>query len=74
MDEIGWGPFLWVQIKIFLSKCLTRERFLHFNGEKLRIPIKFEKLPKVCFICGIINHGSSCRPLEGGMTTPQFDP
>lgn len=46
--------------------------FPHFNREKIWIPVKYEKLPKVSFTCGIINHGGNCRPLKGGMISTQF--
>lgn len=59
-DDIGWRHFLRVWIEISLSKSLTRGRFLNINGEKQWIPIKYEKLPKVCFICEKINHSNSC--------------
>lgn len=59
-----------------LSTILTRgrNRFLHVNGEELWIPIKYEKLPKVCFTCGKINHPNSCRPPEWKMSPSQFGP
>ncbi|XP_041019827.1 uncharacterized protein LOC121261463 [Juglans microcarpa x Juglans regia] len=56
-DGVGWGKFLRVCINIELMKPLARGRTITMKGEKLWIPVKYEKLPRFCFECGCLIHG-----------------
>lgn len=51
-NDVGWGRFLRVKIRLDLKKPLAR-------GKKVTIywiPIQYEKLPRFCFTCGQIIH------------------
>lgn len=56
-DGIGWGNFLRVNIEIDLDKTISRGQTINLKGNRLCIPLKYEKLPKLCFKCGRIIHG-----------------
>ncbi|KAF5443043.1 hypothetical protein F2P56_035638 [Juglans regia] len=55
-DGIGWDKFLRIKIEMKLHQALPRGRMIGVKGDKVWIPIKYEKLPKVCFMCGYIAH------------------
>ncbi|XP_035551145.1 uncharacterized protein LOC118349709 [Juglans regia] len=55
-DGSGWGRYLRVLIVIDLQKPLARGRTINVKGEKLWIPIRYEKLPRFCFSCGCLIH------------------
>ncbi|XP_042958006.1 uncharacterized protein LOC122293492 [Carya illinoinensis] len=64
-DGSGWGKFLRVQIHIDLNQPLTRGRTLMVKGKDIWIPFSYEKMPRICFLCGCIKHGQDeCK--EGG--------
>jgi hypothetical protein len=66
-EEAGWGEYLRVKVSIDLSKPLARGRMLHVNDRSSWIAFKYEKLPKFCYSCGIINHGLlGCSQHEAG--------
>lgn len=69
-DDIGWGCSLRVRVEVNLSKSLSRGRVINIDCNQSWMPIKYEKLPRVCFSCDIINHLSSCRSI-GGDTSAQ---
>jgi len=56
-DGVGWGEYLWVCIRVDLSKPLVRRRMLKLNGISTWIAFQYEKLPKFCFQCGMVLHG-----------------
>ncbi|KAF5449950.1 hypothetical protein F2P56_030343 [Juglans regia] len=56
-DGSGWGRYLRVMIVIDLQKPLARGRTINVRGEKLWIPVRYEKLPRFCFSCGCLIHG-----------------
>jgi hypothetical protein len=69
----GWGKFLRVRIKIDLTKPLARGRMINLQGKRLWIPFQYERLPRFCFHCGLICHGSDgclksgdANPMEAG--------
>lgn len=59
VDEEGmeWGESLKVKINLDLQKPLMRGRMLKINGSSMLIKFQYERLPKVCFRCGVIKHG-----------------
>ncbi|XP_035544690.1 uncharacterized protein At4g02000-like [Juglans regia] len=58
VDGIGWGPYLRIKIDLSLRKPLARGRTIcHVQGEKVWLPLKYERLPRVCFDCGCMVHG-----------------
>lgn len=40
-----------------LKRSLARGRTINFNNRNMWIPIKYEKLLKICYKCGKIWHG-----------------
>lgn len=56
-DDIGWRRFLRVRVEVELRKAMARERTLNLNHRSMCVPVKYEKLPKICFRCGKILHG-----------------
>lgn len=47
---------LCIQVEIDITKLLRRSLLLLFQGTKVGIDLRYEKLPITCFICGIIRH------------------
>lgn len=43
--DTSWEPYLHLRVQLNLKKALARGRSLEVRGEKLWIPIKYEKLP-----------------------------
>lgn len=56
-DGVGWGEYLRVKISLDLSKPLPRGRKMNLEGTSSLIVFQYERLPKFCFLCGVINHG-----------------
>ncbi|XP_042988612.1 uncharacterized protein LOC122316143 [Carya illinoinensis] len=64
-DGSGWGKFLRVQIHMDLHQPLARGRTLMVKGKDIWIPFSYEKMPRICFSYGCIEHGNNeCK--EGG--------
>lgn len=71
MEEIdrdggsGWtGPVMRMRIVVDISKPLQRVAKLRAtDGRVVWCPIQYEKLPDVCFNCGIIGHSHSSKRL-----------
>ena len=72
-DCIGWGKFLRVKIVIDRSKPLVRGRTIMVKNKQIWISFQYEKLPKFCFVCGMVWHGNrKCgglggRKIQGGV-------
>ncbi|XP_042942844.1 uncharacterized protein At4g02000-like [Carya illinoinensis] len=66
-DGIGWGKCLRVRVEIPLCKAIARGRFIRVKGQKEWVHFRYEKLPKICFLCGWLVHG------EGGCTGEKGD-
>lgn len=64
VDEggMGWGEYLRVKITLDLQKPLMRGRILKINGSRVLISFQYERLPKICFSCGVIKHGKMGCP------------
>lgn len=60
-DDTGWGRFLRIRIELKITKSLAQGKYIIIQGEKLWIPIKYEKLPKVSFKCRKIIHLTQCN-------------
>jgi hypothetical protein len=56
-EGMGWGKFLRVRIRINLFKPLARGRMLRIKDRSYWIPFQYERLPRICFRCGLICHG-----------------
>ncbi|XP_042983285.1 uncharacterized protein LOC122312689 [Carya illinoinensis] len=65
-DGSGWGRFLRVLIDVDLYKPLARCRTINVGGDKIWIPIRYEKLPIFCFSCGCIVHDKGGCANKGG--------
>jgi hypothetical protein len=79
-DGVGWGEYLRVRIVLDLSKPISRGRILHVRDKQYWITFKYEKLPRFCFKCGTIRHGSkgciapSGQKRQGQNDDAQFGP
>jgi hypothetical protein len=61
-DGVGWGKFLRVKIRVDLMKALMRGRRLKVHGVSLWVDFQYERLPRLCFSCGVVKHGAmGCR-------------
>ncbi|XP_042952130.1 uncharacterized protein At4g02000-like [Carya illinoinensis] len=56
-DGSGWGCYLRVQIHMDITQPMARGRTLIVKGQKIWIPFSYEKMPRICFTCGCIEHG-----------------
>ncbi|XP_042944706.1 uncharacterized protein LOC122278594 [Carya illinoinensis] len=67
VDGSGWGCFLRVLLVMDLSKPIARGRTISVKGVKYWIPLRYEKLPHLCFQCGCIIHrkGSCVEKTDG---------
>jgi hypothetical protein len=55
-DDVGWGRYLRVRVKVELFQPLERGRSLIQRGQTCWVKFKYEKLPIFCFQCGRILH------------------
>ena len=51
-----FGSILRIRVEIDITKPLRRSLLLSFQGTKVGIDLRYEKLPITYFICGIIGH------------------
>lgn len=57
--------FLRVRIECNLEKVIARGRTVNLDGRRIWVPLRYEKLLHMCFICGLIVHQEQgC--MEGG--------
>lgn len=77
-EGVGWGEFLRVRVKIDLTKPLSSGRKLKLQRKSVWVAFQYERLPRFCFHCGIIHHGSAGCLGRSGMRTretgTQFGP
>lgn len=52
INDVGWGSFLRVRVDIDFHKPLACGHFIKVNSSHMRIPLQYEKLPKICLHCG----------------------
>jgi hypothetical protein len=64
---IGWGAFLRVKVQVNVHKPLPRGTMLRMKQRSIWIPFQYEKVPRICFSCGVIYHGvKGCSGRDGG--------
>jgi hypothetical protein len=75
---MAWREYLRVKIQMDITKPLPRGRKLNIEGKIVWVTFKYERLPKFCFHCGVLNHGktgcakkSELRHLKAN---PQYGP
>jgi hypothetical protein len=74
-DDIGWGKFLRVRIRMDLRKPLPRGRRVKILGRSEWVHFQYERLPRICFRCGVIKHGRGGCTLQGPPGgEPQYGP
>ncbi|CAJ2644626.1 uncharacterized protein LOC123882497 [Trifolium pratense] len=60
------GKFLRVKVSIDLRKPLKRGTVLNYQGKRLHVFFKYERLPNFCYMCGRIGHQmKDCEEVEG---------
>ncbi|MFQ6619423.1 hypothetical protein Gotur_001338 [Gossypium turneri] len=53
----GWTEYMRIRINIDINKPLRRVvHFTNHGGEEFVCSIRYEKLPRFCYICGLIGH------------------
>jgi hypothetical protein len=57
-EDVGWRRYLQVRVEINLYQPLLRGRSLIISGKSCWVSFKYKKLPRFCFRCGKIIHGS----------------
>jgi hypothetical protein len=66
-NGVGWGKYLRVRIRVNIRKPLARGRKLKLAEETVWTHFQYERLPKICFRCGVIQHGEKgCSRWEIG--------
>jgi hypothetical protein len=50
--------YLRVRVVLDLTKPLSRGRTITLRNKTMWVPFKYEKIPKYCFKCGVIRHGT----------------
>lgn len=56
-NGVGWGPFLRIRVSIDITKPIPRGRLVTFHSlGQMWVSFKYERLPWLCFHCGIIGH------------------
>lgn len=53
---ISWGRFLRIRVEVDMTRALLRGTFLTMDVKKSWLYFKYERLPSMCFKCGIIKH------------------
>jgi hypothetical protein len=64
-DGSGWGRCLRIRVTVHLQEPLERGRALQLGGKSHWVNFKYEKLPRLCFNCGRIMHGTKGCPVKG---------
>ncbi|PPD67275.1 hypothetical protein GOBAR_DD35844 [Gossypium barbadense] len=53
----GWTEYMRIRINIDINKPLRRVvHYIDHEGEEFVFAIRYEKLPRFCYICGLIGH------------------
>lgn len=56
--EVEWGEFMRIRASIKDSKPLLRWKRLNIGLSKLVwVRFEYERLPDICFSCGVLGHG-----------------
>lgn len=55
-NGIAWGQALRVNVEMDIQKPIQIGRTINLLGNKIWIPLTYEKLPRICFKCGKIFH------------------
>ena len=53
------GEFLWVRIRISLTRPIARGQVINLKGCSIWIPFQYERVSRFYFQCGVIRHGAS---------------
>lgn len=48
-DGFSWGKVFRMYMELDLHKPISWERILNLMGDKVWVPLTYEKLPKLCF-------------------------
>lgn len=57
-NGIGWSKYLRVRLLLDLKKPLVRGLMVKIGGKSTWVTCKYERLPKFCLSCGVIQHGN----------------
>lgn len=55
-------------VEINFTKPLIRGKMINLQGKRSFIQFKYERIPRLCFRCGLLSHGTnwySQKPLDG---------
>lgn len=56
-EGFGWGSFLRVCVEVNITKPLPRGHFPKIGARQYWLAFKYERLPQICFKCGLLMHG-----------------
>lgn len=56
---VVYEKFLRIRVRVDITKQLRRGIMVPANGKKMWIMVKYERLPKFCYLCGKIGHVES---------------
>jgi hypothetical protein len=73
-DKMGWGAYLCVKIQMDITKPLPWGRKLNIEGKVMWVTFKYERLPKFCFHCGVLNHGKTGCSKKSELRHPEANP
>lgn len=73
MPPVGstWGIVFCVLIKLYITQPIVRGRTINLQGSWTWILFTYEKLHKLCFHCGRINHGISIDACNRTLSTKE---
>ncbi|KAF5445241.1 hypothetical protein F2P56_034307 [Juglans regia] len=60
-DEMGicWGRYLRVLLELDFTMPLIRGKMINVYGKRSFIQFKYERMPRFCFYCGLLLHGTN---------------
>lgn len=77
-DGLGWVRYLRIKVELCLAKVIARALTVKVKGNRVWIPLQYEKLPNICLKCGRIVHALNECANDAGKSTmeeelkPQF--
>ncbi|XP_035543571.1 uncharacterized protein At4g02000-like [Juglans regia] len=65
-DGLAWGRCLRVRVECDLRRHLAQGRTIDVDGKTSWVPFQYEKLPRLCFNCGMKFHDKDgCKERDG---------
>lgn len=58
----GWGSFLRIRVEVNITKPLLSGKMINLGGKQCCTHSKYERLPNLCFKCGLLKHTNGKCP------------